>query len=1108
MMKRIGLAVLAACAGLCAQERILVVGDSITGHAMNLADGYKRQFDAALAAAGVAEGAVQLVPLGGSGQRTSTWPSILSDTRTSFALDIASVDVPAELDKGCDKLVVFLGMNDMIFHEVTADNTETFAANLQALIDRLRARTTFKSLYLATPTFYGEEPETYCNKVMDTLASVVVPQVAAANGATVIDVRAAFRAWWRTGRMGGDGFRMTSDYVHPNGAGHFAIALALLRGLGFAEAAENWERTKAAAYFGDAAAGAPGFSAYVGQTGGTLTFKGFANARLRSVGVAGWTPEQAVDGTDFEIAVPAVWHNAAYSFKLKATFEDGATATRTFAVGTPWRVKTGVDDYAQHDDYSYNHPAKGFHADAESAHYLAYDAALVAGRAFADIFPDARPYWPNADHFGNGTDSLDFTTMTASRRLETCYAMRRLAVGTAQTVKVTVACKAQSGAQRLVAFLDGREILAASLATGQAAEVEVEMAAGEHEFVLKAVQATNGFQASVAFSPAFGAVAAAASGGGDPQPMLCRGGDEVAAFDGFNVHRFRKDGALTVLRGGTVELLLVGGGGGGSGSGGCSGGGGGGGVLHLGQVRLEAGTYAVCVGAGGASDANGGDTVFAGFAAVGGGSGGGARGAGAAGGSGGGASGVASPTVTATYAGGGAAEGQGFPGGASLASEPSANLSRYAAGGGGGAGGAGGDSDPATRTSGSGGAGRAFTQFNAAGAEEWFAAGGGGGGSYRKSVKAGAGGQGGGGAGAYGMGVNNVDLLDAGGAATTPGSGGGGGAFIYRADTDWKNTPGGKGADGILIVKYRARPMHETLQATGGDEVVRGKDGYVTHVFRADGVFEANRPGALEILVVGGGGGGGTVGGGGAGGLVHSASYAMSEKTFAVRVGRGGAGAAVGAESAADGEDSSFGPVVAFGGGGGGCYANASSLSAGRPGGSGGGGGGRVNDPKAYAGGAGVAGQGFAGGTGCAVTDARSWAGGGGGGGAGGAGGDVDAAAGKGGDGGAGRFFPAFADWGAEGWFAGGGGGGMRYHAGYTAGAGAAGGGGGLVKPGGTEAGSAVDGTGSGGGGGCYSYFTHEGVLDWRHAAGGKGGSGIVIVRYRWQNDGLVVIVR
>lgn len=1101
-MKRILMSIVAMLAVLAAhaQERIMVIGDSITGHAMNLSEGYKHQFVSALSAVGVSEEEVKLVPLGGSGQRTSTWPSILADARSSFTLDIPSVDVAAELNAGCDKLIVFLGMNDMIFHEVTADNPERFAENLQTLIDKIKERTTYKKLYLATPTFYGEEPETYCNKVMDTLAAVQIPQVAAANDAEVLDIRSSFRTWWRMGRMSGDGFRMTQDYIHPNGAGHFAIALAILRALGYTEAASNWETAKAAGFFGAAVGGAAGFSAYVRQTADVLTFKGFANADLASVEVRGWVPAQSVSGTEFEIAVPVKWYDSAYTFKLAAVFADGTTVVRSFRVGTPWQVKTGIDDYSAHDDYSYHHPVTGFHADAESAHYLAYDNELVSGKKFAEVFGDARPYWPNADHFGEGADSLDFTTMTASRRLEACYAMRRLYVSADKTVQMTISCKAQSGSQRIIAFLDGEEVFAASLGAGKSADAELVLTAGEHEFVIKAVQATNCFQASVAFSPLVG-VDAATSGSGDAQPMLCTGGDQVDSFDGCNVHRFVKDGVLTVIKSGTAELLLVGGGGGGSGSGGCSGGGGAGGVLHLGSVQLSPGAYAVSIGAGGASGLNGGDTAFAGFVAIGGGAGG-VKTVGAAGGSGGGGSGKASPNETATYAGGAATEGQGHPGGASLAGTPNAGLNRYAAGGGGGAGGRGGDSKPDTRVSGDGGPGLSFTQFNAQGAEEWFAAGGGGGGSYRKSVKAGAGGTGGGGAGAYSL----SDSLDSGEAGTTPGSGGGGGSFIYRADMspDWRDTPGGNGADGILIVKYQANAAHDSIQAEGGDEIIK-QDGYVTHVFRNDGVFTANRLGELELLVVGGGGGGGTSGGGGAGGLVYSAKYVMTETEFAVHVGAGGAGAEIEGTKAFNGEDSRFGPVIAFGGGAGGCY---SGQMTGAAGGSGGGGAGRVNDPRSYAGGTSVAGQGFAGGSGCAMKSSQSYSGGGGGGGAGGAGGSADEVAQKAGDGGLGRYIESFGSWGADGWFAGGGGGGIRYGNGMTGGYGHSGGGNGLSAPSGLSGDDAIDGTGSGGGGGSYSYVEVNGKKDWRFVAGGAGGSGIVIVRYKRQKPGFVIQVK
>ena len=62
-------------------ERILVVGDSITGHSMNLKFGYTHQVRKALKESGV--GDVEFIPLGGSGQSVSSWRNVISTSPES-----------------------------------------------------------------------------------------------------------------------------------------------------------------------------------------------------------------------------------------------------------------------------------------------------------------------------------------------------------------------------------------------------------------------------------------------------------------------------------------------------------------------------------------------------------------------------------------------------------------------------------------------------------------------------------------------------------------------------------------------------------------------------------------------------------------------------------------------------------------------------------------------------------------------------------------------------------------------------------------------------------------------------------------------------------------
>jgi hypothetical protein len=240
-----------------------------------------------------------------------------------------------------------------------------------------------------------------------------------------------------------------------------------------------------------------------------------------------------------------------------------------------------------------------------------------------------------------------------------------------------------------------------------------------------------------------------------------------------------------------VEILVVAGGGGSGGAGlrtsmtntsAWAGGGGGGGVIYNSQYPVTPGqTYTVTVGAGGAVDTNGNNSVFGNLTAVGGGAGGDSSNGsigdpGSAGGSGGGGGG------DITTAGGAGTAGQGFAGGAGLDPSPESG------GGGGGAGGVG--------SAGATGAGGNGLQFGISGTPTYYAGGGGGGaGTQTKSTNIG--GLGGGGNGTTQP--YTVATTATAGTANTGGGGGGG------------PTTGGSG---IVIVRYTTTAVGNTSDAT------------------------------------------------------------------------------------------------------------------------------------------------------------------------------------------------------------------------------------------------------------------------------------------------------
>jgi hypothetical protein len=305
--------------------------------------------------------------------------------------------------------------------------------------------------------------------------------------------------------------------------------------------------------------------------------------------------------------------------------------------------------------------------------------------------------------------------------------------------------------------------------------------------------------------------------------------------------------------------------------------------------------------------------------------------------------------------------------------------------------------------------------------------------------------------------------------------------FVYvDATQGWIVTDSGQRSD-LDNVLYVA--------ATGGTITTCGN--YKIHSFTGPGTFTVTNAGnsvgsnSVEYLVVAGGGGGGTRsgGGGGAGGFRQNfpspaiAGLPVSVQGYPITVGSGGAAAGPGGScSGGIGNNSVFSTITSNGGGGGG-----GAVVQGGNGGSGAGngnsfsgGGGTGNTPPVNPS------QGNPGGS---TTCSSSGSGGGG---ATAAGGNSTSYP-TGGNGGNGT---ATSISGSPTTFSGGGGGGVTSG---TSGTGGTGGGGAGGPTAGTPGTAGIANTGGGGGGGG------GGAPPGANGLGAAGGSGIVIVRYKFQ---------
>jgi hypothetical protein len=325
------------------------------------------------------------------------------------------------------------------------------------------------------------------------------------------------------------------------------------------------------------------------------------------------------------------------------------------------------------------------------------------------------------------------------------------------------------------------------------------------------------------------------------------------------------------------------------------------------------------------------------------------------------------------------------------------------------------------------------------------------------------------------------------------------------------------GTKGWLVTNESTDTSQESnvlyITATGGTIITCGN--FKTHIFTGPGTFCVSCAGnpsgsdTVDYFVVAGGGGaqGDRGAGGGAGGfrvsnsvgcvpaptmspLANPTGLPVSAQGYPITVGSGGAsGSPTPTSDGSPGSNSIFSSITSTGGGG-------SKVGFGFNGGSGGGGycgpGGSGNTPPVSPS------QGNTGGTGAGAP--QHGAGGGGGAGATGSNGTPG---GTGGAGGAGSFLadavigptaPSYGEGGPVGstrYFAGGGGGSFYGSPGPgTPGAGGVGGGG---DGAGCSPGNGVPGTANTGGGGG------GGVQKNGPGTGGSGGSGIVIIRYKFQ---------
>ncbi len=221
-------------------DRIVFVGDSITGQGWNNGQGFIHQIEAALQEKWPS-GKLTTIGLGGSGSTVGAWQNHEKRSREgTVILDVKGVDVRTTLDQGAEVLIIMLGMNDLLspsLKDQPAD-FDAWAERYKALVTALRERAKPRVIALATISLCSEDPASPKNRVRDEL-NTRLTKLAAAEHCIMLPVGETMLEQLQKGRARLPDFHVTGDFVHPNSHGHTSIAIGMLQGLGEHELANK-----------------------------------------------------------------------------------------------------------------------------------------------------------------------------------------------------------------------------------------------------------------------------------------------------------------------------------------------------------------------------------------------------------------------------------------------------------------------------------------------------------------------------------------------------------------------------------------------------------------------------------------------------------------------------------------------------------------------------------------------------------------------------------------------------------------------------------------------------------------------------------------------------
>ncbi len=453
------------CVNSFAAERVVVVGDSITGHSMNLPYGFTHEIRAALKEAG---SDVEFTPLGGSGQTIFSWRNIIANSyEKNQQLDIPGIRVKEEFDKGADVLLVHLGMNDALQPSIqtTEEGFASWKTEYIALISDLRKRVpNVERIIISPPTMLTENPYAFKNELMDRFG-VIVAEVATETGCEFLDVRSEFKRFFMNARLAKSDLRFTLDFVHPNQYGHQIMSWSFMKGLGWDEIAAKYYETKVAPELRDF--DSPGLALFVvdgrpaldskknvATIRGTIRGGSASDVNISTQeGVSVESITELEQSGEFSFVVSGA--SSAFPTEVVVKFGD---VSRSVLVNAPYYVATGFpfEAYPRPEDFP------------RAKAVTEIDKAVLAGKdplqeTFAAPNGEGdliwKVYYPTADKTGAANpNAVDVADLTPANAFDAAYVVRYVVSPKAQKATLKLNSEGFSTTAIETIYLNGKEI--------------------------------------------------------------------------------------------------------------------------------------------------------------------------------------------------------------------------------------------------------------------------------------------------------------------------------------------------------------------------------------------------------------------------------------------------------------------------------------------------------------------------------------------------------------------------------------------------------------------------------------------------------------------------